>query len=162
MYSTLIYLMIQLWIQADASVRNLLFHFVSCHEKYLSTYALCMSIKRSCAFDVPIYGSEAWRLTPSVCEKLNGVNSKMLSVITGKITHEEASVETRKIRARRLQWLGYILRMKERRQVKRSVHHMYVQRTRGGRSVNGHSDISKMGRIVSTCNPQGGVAHESV
>ena len=36
-----------------------------------------------------IYGSEAWRLTPAVKRALNGANSKMVSVITGRTIKEE-------------------------------------------------------------------------
>ena len=61
------------------------------------------------------YGSEAWNLTAEVRRKINGANSQMLSVITGKTQREEASETTcsfnlvRAVRARRLQWLGHIL-----------------------------------------------------
>ena len=54
------------------------------------------------------YGSEAWNLDAAACRLLNGANSRMLSHITGKSAHEEASSKTRtfdvivSIRARRL------------------------------------------------------------
>ena len=48
---------------------------------------------------------------------LNGANVKMLSRITGKTCHEEATEGTRsfdlvsRIRARRIKWVGHILRI---------------------------------------------------
>ena len=54
----------------------------------------------------------------------------MMSVITGKMVHEEASAGktfdlVRWIRARRLSWLGHILRMGTERSLKRAVFVMY-------------------------------------
>ena len=79
------------------------------------------------------YGSEAWTLTPEACRRLNGANSRMLSIITGKSQHEEASESTRTvdlvrwIRARRLQWLGHILRMDDSRLIKKAVQHLFEE-----------------------------------
>ncbi len=55
----------------------------------------------------------------------------MLSVISDKTQHEEASVETRTfdlimwVRARRLQWLGHILRMGTERKLKQAVFELF-------------------------------------
>ena len=54
------------------------------------------------------YDSEAWRITPEVSAALNGVNSSMVSKITGKSIREEASEGktfdlVKWIRARKLQ-----------------------------------------------------------
>ena len=55
----------------------------------------------------------------------------MLSVISGKTPHEEASKDTRTfdllrwIRARRLQWLGHIMRMGKDRKLKQAVYEMF-------------------------------------
>ena len=63
-----------------------------------------------------VYGSEAWCLDEKACAILNGANSKMMDRITGKTIRDEASKATRTfdvvswIRARRLQWVGHILR----------------------------------------------------
>ena len=74
------------------------------------------------------YGSEAWYLDAAVCRALNGANSQMMSIITGQTAHQEASAKTRSfdlvmwIRARRLQWLGHILRtMGTERSLKRAA-----------------------------------------
>ena len=83
------------------------------------------------------YGSEAWNLTAEVRRKINGANSQMLSVITGKTQREEASETTcsfnlvRAVRARRLQWLGHILRLHEDRILLRAVKHVYDNRNDG-------------------------------
>ena len=82
------------------------------------------------------YGSEAWLIDEEVSRVLNGANSLMVSKITGKSPHEEAKPQTRtfdlvkSIRARRLQWLGHILRMQlnpdgTERLIKSAVRHMY-------------------------------------
>ena len=84
------------------------------------------------------YGSEAWTLTPEACRRLNGANSRMLSIITGKSQHEEASESTRTvdlvrwIRVRRLQWLGHILRMNDSRLIKKAVQHLFEEPTQVG------------------------------
>ena len=89
-----------------------------------------------------IYGSEGWKLTARACAMLNGANSRMVSRITGKSAHEEASVRTRtfdvvaSIRARRLQWVGHILRTKSdndgnHRMVYKAVRYIYDNRQEG-------------------------------
>ena len=62
---------------------------------------------------------------------LNGVNSKMVSAITGRTPHEEATAGSKTydivagIRATRLRWLGQILRMDEKRMVQRAARTLY-------------------------------------
>ena len=41
------------------------------------------------------YGSEVWELTDEATKAINGANSRMMSRITGKSIHEEASPSTR-------------------------------------------------------------------
>ena len=77
------------------------------------------------------YGSEAWNITEEVRRKINGTNSVMLSVITGNKPRQEAVATTcsfnlvRAIRARRIQWLGHILRLDEDRILQRAIKDIY-------------------------------------
>ena len=74
---------------------------------------------------------------------INGANSRMLSHITVKTAHEEARSETRTfdvvaaIRARRLKWVGHILRMDKQRLVHKAVQYMYETRPRATRHSTG-------------------------
>ena len=83
------------------------------------------------------YGSEAWNITEEVRRKINGANSVMLSVITGNTPRQEAVATTcsfnlvRAIRARRLQWLGHILRLDEDRILQRAIKDIYDHRCKG-------------------------------
>ena len=91
---------------------------------------LRMRLYKSSVCSILTYGSEAWRLTTEVCAALNGANSSMVSVITGKTIKEEATVGKsfdllKWIRARRLQWLGHILRMGTERTLKQAVFIMF-------------------------------------
>ena len=62
------------------------------------------------------YGCETWNLCPKTIQKINGANSSMLARITNKPIRQEARALTtslnlvRKLRVRRLKWLGHILR----------------------------------------------------
>jgi ribonuclease HI/exonuclease III len=62
------------------------------------------------------WGNEAWKLDKLAQRKLNGFNSRCVSVITGQTARQEASEKTRTIdivgvlRYRRRQYLGHILR----------------------------------------------------
>ena len=86
---------------------------------------------------VMTYGSEAWFITDAIRRKINGANSRMLSVITGKTIRQEAIEESctfnlvRAIRARRLQWLGHILRLDEDRLLSKAIRLMYEGRSEG-------------------------------
>ena len=66
-------------------------------------------------------GAEAWLLDDEACKALNGANAYMLSHITGNNRHYEASPDTTTfnlllwIRARRLRWLGHIIRLPDKR-----------------------------------------------
>ena len=76
-------------------------------------------------------------MTKDVRRKLNGVNSRMVSIITGKTPHEEASDGTRSfdlvraVRSRRLSWLGHILRMDQDRLLVKAVKHLYEDGNEG-------------------------------
>ena len=92
---------------------------------------LRLRLYKSAVCSILTYGSEAWRLTKKVIRALNGANSRMLSVITGKTIHEEASEGktfdlVKWVRARRLQWAGHILRMEGTdRKLKQTIFEMF-------------------------------------
>ena len=93
---------------------------------------LRMRLYKSCICSVLTYGSEAWKLTKKVTATLNGArqleddkcdHGKDDTRITGKTIREEASSGktfdlVMWIRARRLQWLGHILRLGPGRTIK--------------------------------------------
>ena len=62
------------------------------------------------------YGCETWDLDTPTIKRLNGANSVMLARITGQSIPAEARSQTtsfnlvKKIRERRLRWLGHIIR----------------------------------------------------
>ena len=89
-----------------------------------------MRLYKSSVCSILAYGSEAWRLTTKVKAALNGANASMVSIITGKTNREEAAEGktfdlVKWIRARRLQWLGHILRMPQERKVKQAAFIMF-------------------------------------
>ena len=91
---------------------------------------LRLRLYKSSVCSILTYGSEAWRLTPTVSAALNGANSSMVSIITGRSIREEAAEGKtfdllKWIRARKLQWLGHILRMGTERKVKQAIFIMY-------------------------------------
>ena len=83
------------------------------------------------------YGCEAWHLNSRTCAMINGANSLMVARITNRTPHEEASPATRSfdvirwIRARRLQWVGHILRMDPDRMVNKALRHICENRREG-------------------------------
>ena len=90
------------------------------------------------------YGSESWLMDEQTTRMLNGANSQMVARITGNSAHHEADPKTRTfdltkwIRARRLQWVGHLLRLNDQRDatgtlrmVHLAVKHMFENRTTG-------------------------------
>ena len=77
-----------------------------------------------------------WLLDEQASKALNGANAYMLSHITGNNRHYEASADTTTfnlllwIRARRLRWLGHILRLPDKRWKKTSKGKIMVQEER--------------------------------
>ena len=100
-------------------------------------YNLRLRLYKSSVCSIMVYGSEAWKLDPEAVRKLNGANSQMMSVISGKTPHQEASPKWRSfdivrwIRARRLAWLGHILRLGPERKIKQAVFEMFKHRSEG-------------------------------
>ena len=98
---------------------------------------LRMRLYKASVCSILTYGSEAWRLTTEVCSALNGANSSMVSVITGRTVRAEASSGktfdlVKWIRARKLQWLGHILRMDPERMLRQDI---YMKCTKPRRQV---------------------------
>ena len=97
---------------------------------------LRMRLYKSSVCSILTYGSEAWRMTRRVTAALNGANASMLSIITGKTIREESAVGksfglVKWVRARKLQWLGHILRMGRERKLKQSIFVMFKARQVG-------------------------------
>ena len=84
-----------------------------------------------------VYGAEGWLLDDQTCKILNGANGSMMSHITGKSIKDESSKKTRTfnlikwIRARRLKWLGHILRLPEERFISKATRTIYDHRQIG-------------------------------
>lgn len=84
-----------------------------------------------------VYGSEGWLLDKQTCAILNGASGAMVTAITGQSPREECTPCTRtfdivrNIRARRLQWVGHILRMDWGRLVHKAVRCIYEDRSEG-------------------------------
>ena len=101
------------------------------------------------------YGCEAWKLDEDACRLVNGANSRMLSHITGRTAHEEANSKSQTfdvvaaIRARRLKWLGHILRMSPDRLVHKVAQHMHATRPK---AVKRHDIATRNNTYVNTCN----------
>ena len=97
---------------------------------------LRMRLYKSSVCSILTYGAEAWRMTPRVSAALNGANASMVSIITDKTPREEAAAGksfdvVKWIRARKLQWLGHILRMGPQRKVKQAIFEMFKARRHG-------------------------------
>ena len=102
------------------------------------------------------HGSETWILDKQTIRVINGANASMVSVITGRTAHEEVGrsateeVEATEktfdlilwIRARRLQWLGHILRMGTYRYVKQAIFGMYKDRREGDILMDAPKNVS--------------------
>ena len=92
---------------------------------------LRLRLYKSCVCSILTYGSEAWYIDEETRRALNGANAGMVSVLTGKTQHQEASKKWRTfdlvawVQARRLQWLGHILRMGSERKLKQAVFEMF-------------------------------------
>ena len=54
-------------------------------------FNLRLRLYKSCVCIILTYGSEAWTLDEKTAKKLNGANSQMLSVISGRTQQEQAS-----------------------------------------------------------------------
>ena len=92
---------------------------------------LRLRLYKAAVCSVLTYGSEAWTLSQEVRKAINGANAAMLTIITGNTARHESMTQTQTfdlvkwVRARRLQWLGHILRMGPDRLLKRAVFEMF-------------------------------------
>ena len=108
------------------------------HDKQLHRN-LRLRLYRASVCSIMTYGSEAWTLSEEVMRALNGANASMVCIITGRTPREEASDKwggrafnlIRWIRARRLQWVGHIMRMKMDRKLKQALFQMFQNRKQG-------------------------------
>ena len=100
-----------------------------------------------------VYGSEGWRLNLGVRKMLNGANAQMVGIITGKTPHQEASQKwqtfdiVRWLRARRLKWVGDILRtMGTDRMLKQAIFEMHMSPQDGDLLMDApeHSSIAEL------------------
>ena len=100
-------------------------------------FALKLRIYKTGVCSRLVYGSEGWLLNAKACAMLNGANSRLITRITNKSVREEVSRRTRTfdivqwIRARRLQWVGHILRMDDQRLVKQALRYIYDNEKEG-------------------------------
>ena len=89
-----------------------------------------------------MYGSEGWFLDETACRVINGANACMLSHVTGNTKRCEATTSSTTfnaiawIRARRLRWVGHIMRMStnsagEPRQIKETLRVIFDHRQTG-------------------------------
>ena len=96
----------------------------------------------SACCSILVWGSEGWLLNEEACRCINGTNAYMLSHITGKSKHVEATTSTTTfdilawIRARRLRWVGHIMRMQlnsngEPRQIKETLRVIFDNQQEG-------------------------------
>ena len=56
---------------------------------------LRMRLYKVCICSIVTYGSKTWTITTKVAAPLNGVNVRMVSIITGNTPHEETSTSTK-------------------------------------------------------------------
>ena len=114
---------------------------------------LKMKLYKTAVCPLLTYGSEAWYLDQETIAMINGANARLLSRITGKDAHVEASVRTRSydlvgaIRKRRLKWLGHILRQQGPRLIKLAVKVQYDKLTR---HIQQQQDRRRSKRISTT------------
>ena len=83
---------------------------------HLYASAVCFTFTHAC---------DSWDLTPAVCKKINGFNSRCLHIITGKHWKDTATNPVYNlllaVRKRRLRFLGHVLRMDKDRLLRRTL-----------------------------------------
>ena len=66
-----------------------------CFDAKGISMATKLKIYMAAIISVLTYGSETWRLTKEAAAALNGANARLISRITGRTAHEEASPKRR-------------------------------------------------------------------
>ena len=100
--------------------------------------ALKLRLYEAAVCSIMTYGCETWVLTDKVIRKINGANSRMVARITGHSIASEARPVTssfnlvRKIRQRRLRWLGHLLRAGEQRLTYQALQEQFHLQKRAG------------------------------
>ena len=88
--------------------------------------AVCSTFTHAC---------ESWDMTPVVCKKINGFNSRCLHIITGEHWRETATNPLYNlllaVRKRRLRFLGHVLRMDNDSLLRRTL----LAYTQGGEKI---------------------------
>ena len=100
---------------------------------------LKLRLYSSAVCSILTYGVEAWFLDEATCKRLNGANARMLVWITGLSIREESDPATCTfniilwIRARRLKWVGHIMRLKDEdeRLIKQALRHIHSTKQAG-------------------------------
>lgn len=92
----------------------------------LRSVSLKLKLYRHAVISTLTHAHEAWKLTPGVMKRLNGWNSRCVSVITGRGIAKEAGCRqtfdlVSYLRVSRLRWLGHVLRMDPVRYVKQAA-----------------------------------------
>ena len=102
-----------------------------CFDSNVISLRVKLNIYKAAVMSLMTYDNESWSLNAESMAKINGVNARCISQITGKTSHQEAISRTqtfniiRAIRKRRFEWLGHILRMEENRLVQKTVKVQY-------------------------------------
>ena len=107
------------------------------HGKYLWSWRWGCTSKSGVRSQL-VYDSETWTLDDKTTHIITGkgINSKMVSLITGRSINDEAGREKtfgiiRWIHYTRLRWQGHILRIQSDRMVRQTVRHLYHNTTCG-------------------------------
>ena len=124
-----------------------------------SSPALKLKVKlqlyQSAVCSIMSHGFECWNLSPAVTRKLNGWNSRCLSILTGRTVAEEAGSRNATptfdlvshLRVRRLQWVGHILRQPEERLLRKVVVGLEI-RKKGSLLMDIPNDIRSMDDLI--------------
>ena len=136
----------------DRAVMGRLFDIWKSKEVDLDTKLL---LYKSAVLSVLMYGQEGWYLTPRIQSKLKGWNARNLAIITGNEIAEESREPTvdilKMLKARRLRWVGHVLRAKETNLVRQVLMEMEQPYSPGSVLMNAPKHKS-MAELVEMAN----------